>query len=85
MQEEVLVRFLGWYENPEVVYLAMEYFEYGDLGQYLTETFAEPDVKQITSDLLEGLKIMHAEGFTHRDLKPAVRQLALGRGSRITC
>lgn len=61
-----------------VVYLAMEYFENGDLGQYLTDTFTETDVKQITSDLVEGLKIMHAEGFTHRDLKPAVRQLTQG-------
>ena len=50
----------------------MEYFPYGDLARYLKSPIAEHDIKQITIDLLEGLKIIHAEGFTHRDLKPQV-------------
>lgn len=33
----------------------------------------EEEVKEITSQILEGLKIMHAEGFAHRDLKPKVQ------------
>jgi hypothetical protein len=50
----------------------MEYFPYGDLDKYITEDITENDVIQITTNLLEGLKIMHAEGFAHRDLKPQV-------------
>jgi serine/threonine protein kinase len=33
----------------------------------------EEDIKEITSQILEGLKIMHPEGFAHRDLKPKVQ------------
>jgi len=50
----------------------MEYFPYGDLDQYITNGITENDAIQITTELLEGLKIMHAEGFAHRDLKPQV-------------
>jgi serine/threonine protein kinase len=50
----------------------MEYFENGDLAQYIPSISTEDEMKQITIDLLEGLRIMHAEGFAHRDLKPQV-------------
>jgi serine/threonine protein kinase len=33
----------------------------------------EDEVKDIISQILEGVKIMHTEGFAHRDLKPQVR------------
>lgn len=33
---------------------------------------SEEEVKDITTQILEGVKIMHAEGFAHRDLKPQV-------------
>jgi serine/threonine protein kinase len=47
-------------------------------GRYLKEASAredakrEPDAIIIAGQLIEGLKIMHKEGFTHRDLKPEV-------------
>lgn len=53
----------------------MEFFEYGDLQSHLSQkpgTLPEPQVRQITYQLLEGLQFMHDNGFTHRDLKPAV-------------
>jgi serine/threonine protein kinase len=34
---------------------------------------SKEEVKDITTQILEGVKIMHAEGFAHRDLKPQVR------------
>ncbi|SLM34673.1 camk protein kinase [Lasallia pustulata] len=68
--EENLVKFFGFFENADAVFLAMEYFSYGDLAQYLKSPLSEPEIKQITEDVVEGLKVMHAEGFTHRDLKP---------------
>jgi serine/threonine protein kinase len=33
---------------------------------------SKEEVKDITTQILEGVKIMHAEGFAHRDLKPQV-------------
>ena len=29
------MRFLGWYESDDKIFLAMEYFELGDLDPYL--------------------------------------------------
>jgi serine/threonine protein kinase len=64
------------------MYLAMEYMRGGDLEANLLDlesstengpAIPEEDVKDITSQILEGLKIMHAEGFAHRDLKPKVQ------------
>lgn len=56
----------------------MEYIENGDLGSYLKRRkiaggpIPEDDTRSITRQLLEGLKIMHAKNFCHRDLKPQV-------------
>ena len=64
------------------MFLAMEYMPLGDLEQniqkieksptYTRHPLSEEEVQEITRQILEGLKIMHAEGFTHRDLKPQV-------------
>jgi serine/threonine protein kinase len=70
-QDEVLVKLLGWFENLNSVFLIMEYFPYGDLEQNRANV-REKDVREIAWDLIEGLKIIHAEGFVHRDLKPQV-------------
>jgi serine/threonine protein kinase len=62
----------GWYENDDSVFLAMEYFSYGDLENYITRGITEDNAKLICAQLLEGLSLMHSIGFTHRDLKPQV-------------
>ena len=71
-QKGVFVDFLGWWDNYDSVFLAMEYFPLGNLEDNILS--GPPDVLGITDimfQLLEGLEIMHAEGFAHRDLKPA--------------
>ncbi|KAI9874609.1 MAG: hypothetical protein M1830_009566 [Pleopsidium flavum] len=68
--QEVFVQFYGWFENVDTIFLAMEYFTHGDLHACMTAKLTEYDAKIITAQLLEGLKIMHENGFTHRDLKP---------------
>jgi serine/threonine protein kinase len=50
----------------------MEFLGNGDLAQHIHNISSEDEVRKITTDLLEGLRIMHAEGFAHRDLKPQV-------------
>ena len=62
------------------MFLAMEYMPLGDLEQNLQEientpghegpAIPEEEIQEITRQILEGLNIMHAEGFAHRDLKP---------------
>lgn len=52
----------------------MEYIKYGDLSDYITDDTRE-DVKEIATQVLEGLVVLHAEGICHRDLKPQVRYL----------
>ncbi|KAL5312960.1 hypothetical protein ACEPPN_019386 [Leptodophora sp. 'Broadleaf-Isolate-01'] len=66
----VLVKFFGWFEDPENLFLSMEYFELGDLRQHIKESITENDVKDITTDVITGLSMMHSENFAHRDLKP---------------
>ena len=67
------MEFLGWFEDDDYVYLAMEYFPLGTLDKFISDEVKERDAKLISSQLLEGLTIMHEEGFAHRDLKPQVR------------
>ncbi|KAH7171278.1 kinase-like domain-containing protein [Dactylonectria macrodidyma] len=65
------VRSFGWYESRNAVFIAMEYIQHGDLQKYLVAIFPEAEVKQIASQIAEGLFFMHDNGFAHRDLKPA--------------
>ncbi|KAH8695455.1 kinase-like domain-containing protein, partial [Talaromyces proteolyticus] len=64
------VEFFGWFEDEDHVYLAMEYFHNGTLDRFITKGLSEQDSRIIAQQLLEGLRIMHQEQFTHRDLKP---------------
>jgi serine/threonine protein kinase len=64
------VRSDGWFENEHSIFIAMEHIELGDLQRHLTQALPEPEVRQITIQVLEGLSFMHENGFVHRDLKP---------------
>ena len=55
----------------------MEYFQHGTLDRYITPALGERDAQTIALQMLEGLKIMHEEQFTHRDLKPQVSRVHL--------
>jgi len=66
------VEFLGWFENSERLYIAMEYFEKGDLRRHLGERMSVPMAKLLARQLLEGLNVMHKNGIAHRDMKPEV-------------
>ncbi|KAJ5389222.1 Tetratricopeptide-like helical [Penicillium cataractarum] len=50
----------------------MEYLEAGNLATYLhgTPPLSETDAKEVSYQILDGLCMMHENGFAHRDLKP---------------
>jgi serine/threonine protein kinase len=79
----VFVDLIGWFQDDNAMYLATEYMPLGNLEhnvqeieKSLTHTkspLSEEEIQEITYQILEGLKIIHAEGFAHHDLKPQVR------------
>lgn len=60
----------GWYESQDWIFLAMDYFEMGDLSRHLQSKIPENQARDITQQLLRGLVELHGMGITHRDLKP---------------
>ncbi|KAH7140920.1 kinase-like domain-containing protein [Dactylonectria macrodidyma] len=66
------VKTLGWYETEDSLCIAMEFFPAGDLQTYVAEhaLLREDDCREITSQILRALIVMHGEGFAHRDIKP---------------
>lgn len=60
----------GWYESQDWIYLAMDYFEMGDLSHHLQGKLPENQARDITQQLFRGLVELHGMGITHRDLKP---------------
>jgi serine/threonine protein kinase len=74
-ESAAFVEFLGWFEDLESVYLAMEYLPLGDLEDNVLAaggSIKEAEAREIAVQILEGLRIMHLENFAHRDLKPKV-------------
>ncbi|KAJ5906473.1 Tetratricopeptide-like helical [Penicillium subrubescens] len=70
--ERCFVKSFGWYESSSQLFIAMEYLEIGDLSTYLRENppLPENEAKYIAYQVLDGLNMMHRNGFAHRDLKP---------------
>lgn len=76
---------MGWYESKDSLCIAMEYYHGGDFQTYLNKhpSLTELDCRQVASQVLQGLAIMHREGFAHRDIKPQACKLlppAIPRG-----
>jgi class 3 adenylate cyclase len=51
-------------------YIAMEYFERGDLRSELNGGMAQPRVLEVVVQVARALQAIHARGIIHRDLKP---------------
>ncbi|KAL0632586.1 hypothetical protein Q9L58_008517 [Maublancomyces gigas] len=68
----LFIQFQGWFEDQHAFYIAMEYMPHGDLALYISENGvkAATEFRPITSQILEGLVVLHDREICHRDLKP---------------
>ena len=68
-----IVRVLSVFEHNNTAYMVMEYEQGEDLaGVYKKRTsFAEEELLDIFIPVLDGLSLVHREGFIHRDIKPS--------------
>ncbi|RPA93510.1 kinase-like protein [Choiromyces venosus 120613-1] len=66
----LFVELLGWFENKDRLFIAMEYFEQGDLRKHLDKPLGEEVVQKITKQVLNGLQVMHGNNIAHRCIKP---------------
>lgn len=57
----------------------MEFLEYGDLQQYITKPFPEPEAALVTSQVAQALQYMHQKNYVHRDIKPLVHSADLSQ------
>lgn len=75
--ERCFFKSFGWYEGLGQLFIAMEYPEIGDLFTYLYHkpSLPEDEAKEIAYQILDGLNMMHENGFSHRNLKPAAGSL----------
>ena len=73
---DFFVEVQGWYETPDNLCIAMEYFPHGTLQDCIEEV-KEVDAGQILRQIIQGLCHMHAAEFVHRDLKPEVSGLCI--------
>ncbi|KAI0166760.1 kinase-like protein [Hypoxylon sp. FL1284] len=65
------IELLGWNEDKDFYYIAMEYIGLGDLESHIKNSrWPDRDIKATTEQVLKGLDVMHRAGFAHRDLKP---------------
>jgi class 3 adenylate cyclase/CheY-like chemotaxis protein len=51
-------------------YIAMEYFEHGDLRSEIKAGMTQERVLEIVREVALALKVIHEQGIIHRDLKP---------------
>lgn len=71
-RSEWLVKLLYAFQDPEKVYLAMEFVPGGDFRTLLNNTgyLIPPHARFYISEMFMAVNSLHELGFTHRDLKP---------------
>lgn len=72
----MFVTFSGWYENPtnSTIFIAMEYFSESDLHSYIRRDQAQArnHCREIVTQILKALEVMHALDMCHSGLQPSV-------------
>lgn len=67
-----IVRFYGFFEEANDLYLIMEYLDGGTLFDYLNTDgpLTLRDTVDYLRDIIEALSYMHEKSIAHRDIKP---------------
>lgn len=70
-----LVRLLYAFQDPQHVYLAMEYVPGGDFRTLLNNSgvLKEEHARFYISEMFAAVNELHKLGYIHRDLKPEVK------------
>jgi len=58
--------------SVKVIYIALEYADYGELFDFIAETgrFTEEEARYYFHQLISAIEYMHRLGYAHRDVKP---------------
>lgn len=72
-EHPAIVRVFSVFEANGTAYMVMEYQQGESLQQRLkrSDTLDEAELTALLPPLLDGLEAIHAQGFIHRDVKPA--------------
>lgn len=82
---ERFVEFIGYYFAPNLshICIVMEHLPIRDMGSFLRKNgrLPEHEVRQIISQVLEGVNFLHEQHYAHRDIKPGVPSPSQTRSS----
>ncbi len=81
-----IVRVLRFFEANSTAYMMMQYEDGESLEEKLKKLGGPPDeayLQGILFPLLDGLKVMHDQGFLHRDIKPGNIYIRRADGSPV--
>lgn len=72
LQHPNIVNYVDCQTYSHWIYILMELVPFGELSQELRRLgkISEPDVQQITRQILHALDYLHRRNITHRDIKP---------------
>ena len=67
-----IVEYVDCKSHEHWIYIIMEFVSHGELSQELRARglLPEPEVQQITRQMMHALRYLHRRGITHRDIKP---------------
>lgn len=84
LDHENIIRLDAHFEDPDSIYLAVEYCDSGDFGDKVLErgsNMREPEVAFWVKQMLEAVAFMHTKRIVHRDIKPD--NFLIAQGNRL--
>ncbi|MDB5812118.1 MAG: hypothetical protein JWN94_4240 [Betaproteobacteria bacterium] len=71
-QHPNIVRVMRFFEANQTAYMVMEFVRGRALNDWITtrRPLSEPTLRALVLPLLDGLEVVHAAGYLHRDIKP---------------
>ncbi|GES89893.1 serine/threonine-protein kinase chk2 [Rhizophagus clarus] len=84
LAHENLIKIFEYYDEPDKIYLVIEYVEDGEFFDLFKSRFlSEDEIRTIFVQLLSAIKYLHDRKIVHRDLKPENILMPSKKGLRI--